>query len=118
MLEVMSTNVYTGDHPRTLGRSRYTHANKLKTAITAFISNISQADLQKVFAGSDLYGCSWTSLPTTFVSALRASERTVYEHYICEAKKHSHYSDYATYWNAEKTSKPLDQCRGQKQPSI
>jgi hypothetical protein len=42
-LSVVAANlaVYR-DHPRTL--------NELKTAITVYIGNISQADLQKVFA--------------------------------------------------------------------
>jgi hypothetical protein len=41
----MSTNVYTGLNPFHDTRTR----NELKTAITVFIRNISQADLQKVF---------------------------------------------------------------------
>jgi hypothetical protein len=61
------------ESPRTL--------NELKTEITAYIRNISQADLQKVFANKikrvQAYRRSWTSLPTPFISAQRLSERTV-----------------------------------------
>jgi hypothetical protein len=66
--------------PHTLG--------ELKTTLTAYIRNISQADLQKVFTDKmkwvlALYRCSWTPfptgscLPTPFISAQRLSERTV-----------------------------------------
>jgi hypothetical protein len=62
------------DRPQTL--------NELKTAITAYIRNILQADLQKVFSNKikRVQACmngrrSWTSLPTPFVSAQRLSER-------------------------------------------
>ena len=62
------------DCPRTL--------NELKTAITATIRNISQADLQKVFANKikwvraciDVRG---QSLPAAFISAQRLSEHPV-----------------------------------------
>jgi hypothetical protein len=51
VIEVFNTlSCVYRDRLCTRERSRYTHANVLKTAITAFIRNISQADLQKVFA--------------------------------------------------------------------
>ena len=60
--------------PRTL--------SELKTAIPAYIRNISQEDLQQVFANKikRVQACirrSWTSLPTPFTRAQRFSERTV-----------------------------------------
>jgi phenylalanyl-tRNA synthetase alpha subunit len=58
-------------------RDRPCTLNELKTAITAYIRNISQADLHKVFAGSGLYQRSWALLPTPCTSAQRLSERTV-----------------------------------------
>jgi hypothetical protein len=40
-----------------------------ETAKTAYIRNISQADLQKLFSSSSyLYRRSWTSLPTRFTN--------------------------------------------------
>jgi hypothetical protein len=64
------------DRPRTL--------NELKTAMTAFIRNISQADLQKVFANKIkcIHACSWTSLPTHFISAQRPSKCTPFQCYF------------------------------------
>jgi hypothetical protein len=62
------------DRPRTL--------NELKIAITAYIRNISQADLHKVSANKikrvqTLYRRSWRSLPTPFISAQQFKEGNV-----------------------------------------
>jgi hypothetical protein len=62
------------DHPRTL--------NELKTAITVYIRNISQADLQKLFANK----IKWVqacmdargSLSTPFISAQQLFEHTLF----------------------------------------
>jgi hypothetical protein len=73
-VDLLRKSAVNRDRPRTL--------NELKTAITAYIRNISKADLQKVFANKikrvqALDRRSWTSLPTPFTSAQRLSERTV-----------------------------------------
>jgi hypothetical protein len=66
--------------------------NELKTAITACIRNISQVDLQKVFANK--IKRSWTSLPTPFISAQRRSELLVVfvdnQIEIVAARTHAH----------------------------
>jgi hypothetical protein len=58
--------------------------NELKTAITAYIRNISQADLQKLLAKKiKRVQALWTSLPTPSISAQRLSELPVYHYSNC-----------------------------------
>jgi hypothetical protein len=65
-----------------VGRDLPRKLNELKTAITAFIRNISEADLQKVIANkikrvSAYIEARGHHFPTPFLSAQRLSERTV-----------------------------------------
>jgi hypothetical protein len=67
---------------RTIGCPDRINHTKLQTALTAFIRNISQADLRKVFANKikRIQACidaRGHHFPTPFISAQRLSERIV-----------------------------------------